>query len=712
MRRSALIILFIAAPVLHALSYSAVVRDGSTVASSTTAMLTARRVDADGEEVRREITIPSSGSLPAREGTWELRIESERLWIAPMYVDAAVSGEVVMETVPAGRLQARLGINNSVGLPEDIGVLLTPAEVQVQGERRQADVRCPVRDREILCTLPAGLWDIRLTAVGFVPQFRWNVRLVADAVTKTEPIPLVKGAAIIGTVERPDKSRLPADTIVKLAPAQVSSQEAQRLVRGVRANAKGFFEFAAVDPGEYSVSASSKGLTSDSRQIVVIANRTAELRAPLVIDTPKSVRATVTPTTDPDGQPWLISLLVARNGMQHYDTAGTGPVAADGVWEQKSLRSGEYLLTVGRRDNAEWASVPFAVGNQDVDLQVSVPAVAVKGTVFYGNQPLSGHVTFGGEYGSRRQVLSIDADGRFAGTIPSSRDEDPWDIFVESDTPPMRRTLVDVKGEHNADDPALQFELVIPRTVVLGSVVRPDGKPVSHAIITILGNGRDSDQVFAADDATFQISGLSSGSYRITAEGFMMTSDVVTYQVRDEDNPDLRLVVRDVQKVEGRVITPAGVPVIGASIAALPGDAAFTGIGFERTNDSGRFLLQLPAGASVMDLLIIPPGFATVLARTPVRPGKFMEVTVDQHGGALSADIPGGGSPVMMRAEGGAIWPFASLARSAHGSVAVSGAREHVTVPGLRPGQYSICIVDRCVTGYVPPHGSLELSLQ
>lgn len=707
MRRIGITVLLFAAPLLHAMTYRVEWRGAG---DAGTAVLHARRVDATAEPIRRDITVPSTGTLSGiDEGTWHLSVESERAWIAPVYVQAkdATRGEAVLTAWPAARLHVPLMKTDEV--PETTKVLFTPAQEPLRGERLDANVDCPVRENEILCTVPAGTWDIQFAPAGFVPQYRWNIALPANRVTKLEPLPLLKGASVIGTVTRIDRSlALPADTRIRLVPSTMVPHEARAYVREVKPNAKGFFQFVGVPPGQYFLSATAKSLTSDNRQIVVIANRTAELRSPLIIDTPRSVRVAITPKVDPDGKPWLAELMVQRAGSQTLDTYTMSKANLDGLWEQKGLPDGEYLLTISRHDGAQWASRWITVLGGDLDVPFDIPALRVEGTVSYGDQPIAARLTFGGEFGSPRQLLISDDDGKFSGMLPRPEKE-PWDVFVESEAPPMRLTLHDVRGETSDDDPVVRFDVRLPRTAVTGVVVRADGSPAEYALLSIEGNGT-VEQTGAGKDGAFQISGLSPGSYAVRAEAFLMTSDLVPFEVREDDTPPLRIVVRDVQQVRGRIVSTAGVPVIGATIGALPVDVPRTGLGFKRTNESGAFVLQMPPGVSMMDIFVAPPGFATIIGRIPVRTDKGMEIAVDQHGGALIAELGGPGDGLLTHE--GATWSLQVLTRMASGFEEVAGKGRVVTLPSMHPGQYSLCFGQSCKSGYVPPHGTLRLAFE
>lgn len=695
---------------LHAFPYRVELRGGG--ADGVAAILHARRVDAPADSIRREIGVPSSGTLPAEQGTWELRIESQGVWAAPLYytVDASQRDSVaVITTVPAAQLSAR--IERGEQSPAQIPLLLTPADDTLQGARFQAEITCPLADGRILCTVPAGTWDVQFIPTGFVPQFRWNVRLPAASVAKLdEVIPLVTGASVLGTVARAGRGlALPADTVVRLVPSALAPQRAETLVRQTTPNKKGFFQFVSVPPGEYFVSATAKGLTSDSQQIVVVASRTAEMRWPLVIDTPRKVRITIAPQLDPDGKPWLVTAHVMRPGAHHLDSYTSSRADDQGRWEQQGLRDGTYTLSIERAGAGQWASVDVVVSGSDVELPVTIPVVKVEGTISYGDQPIAARVTIGGEFGARRQTLVADAEGKFSGLIPRP-EEEGWDIYVETDAPPATLTLHDVRGRRKPDTEIVELTLTLPRTAVMGSVVRPDGSPASYALLTIQGtNTKTLDQVTAQKDGTFQISGMPPGPYEIVAEDFLLTSEMFRYEIREDENAPLRIVLQDVQLLKGRVVSAEGVPIIGATVTALPVNLPTPGVSAETTNEGGAFSLRLRPEVREIDVLIAPPGFATVMGRTPVRTDKYMEIRVDQHGGKLTAELPAGGAGLIHNE--GATYSLAHVATMSFGSDVTNGSQRLVTIPSLRAGAYRVCYKERCKSGFVPPHGTLHLSL-
>ncbi|MFL6248804.1 MAG: carboxypeptidase regulatory-like domain-containing protein [Thermoanaerobaculia bacterium] len=682
-------------PALYALTYRVEMKSGAAAVREVT--LCAARIDGEAQPIRRQITVPSNGEIAVAEGTWELRIESDDVWSPPAY--ASFSGVASLVTVPAAHIRAAFARADE--FPAGVTVRMTPADPQFAGEKFRADIPCSVQNSEMHCTAPAGRYDLRIMPKGFLPQFRWNIELAPAAITKLEPIALLKGAALIGTVRQRDGGMLPADARVTLAPGPATP---------VRPNAKGFFEFTSVPPGEYVLTASAKSLTSETRSVVVVANRTAELNAPLVLDTPKRVRATIMPPRDPDGVPWLLELARERTSND-YDKVTSGSVDREGAWEQQRLRNGNYVLSILRRDGGQWASEKFSIDGTDVDLVVPVPGDRIEGSVAFGDQPIAARLTFGGEYGAVRQIITAADDGSFSGVLPPMKNE-RWDVFIDATVPPMRRTLTGVQGRRDADG-ILHFDVVLPRTAVLGTVLGTDGAPAAGAIVNMLTLPEGTiDQTYTGPDGSFQFSGLAPGRYRVSAEDYLVKSEVVELEMTEVDPPALRLAMKDIQLLKGRVLTNGSNPVIGTNVTAVSWSS---GPPWEQltaqSNEAGAFVLRVPPGSSTLDLIIAPPGFATTMARMPVRTDMEMHVLADQHGGSLVADVPA--DPQVKLAHGDANLWLSFVTEMGRGTVAPDERGRHrVTIPSLQAGRYDLCLGAHCVSGEVPPHGTLTLSLE
>jgi hypothetical protein len=692
---------------LYALPWRLRMQDGSKPGPSAMAVLQARRVDAPADAIRLEVPIPADGALPITEGTWEVTVQSQDVWVPTLYVTATQTADLIAR--PAAQLRARLN-TGAEPLPQSVRIIVIPADAQSQREPLLADVSCPVVELEMRCVVPAGTYDLRINADGYMPELRWDVRLPARSVTTVDPIAFAKGAAVIGSVIKAGRGVIPPDARVTLAPVAMSVDRGRAVILQARPNAKGIFRFASVPPGEYMLTASAKDLASDSRSIVVVANRTAELNAPLMLDVPKRVRATILPSTDPAGKNWALELRRQRPGTSgSYDLITSASAEPDGTWEHKGLRNARYLLVVSRADGSgQWASVPFELNGADLDLPIAIAPVPVAGAIRYGDRAIAAALHFGGEWSDARQVLHSDERGKFEGLLPPSGKE-LWDLYIESDTPPIRRTLTDVRGRKDAEG-RLQFDLELPATAIIGKVFDAAGKAVENAIVNLrAARGGRTDQVTTAHDGSFQFSGVAPGDYRMVAEAYLLMSEVIDVRVEEEDSAPVRIVLKDIQQVKGRVTVDGKVPVIGARLHGLSPNSAWRDFVSGKSNESGAFILIVPPDTPSLDMVITSPGFATVIGRVAVRTDRPMLIATAQYGGSLIVDSPD--LPAVRIVREGAQFHPRLIASLIGGTASTDGKRLRTTLPALEPGHYSVCLGTRCEGGYVPPHGTLTLSL-
>jgi hypothetical protein len=159
--------------------------------------------------------------------------------------------------------------------------------------------------------------------------------------------------------------------------------------------------------------------------------------------------------------------------------------------------------------------------------------------------------------------------------------------------------------------------------------------------------------------------------------------------------------------ITGRT-TAGEAPAVGTDVHALPRDAWGPTIPRVITDGNGRFQLHPPPGTIMFDFLAVHPAFDVLFGRATVVREKQLNIRMTQFGGTLileSEEKPENVIVIRNGAEMMATW----LATEAGGSVAPGRS----TIPRLVPSTYYVCTRDRkrCASGYLPPHGTLTLSL-
>jgi hypothetical protein len=188
------------------------------------------------------------------QGQYVVRIRASAAGAAPVVVDDRVVAVVAGESVNAGAFVVRAAKGSVVGtVTKERATDHTGIAVEVVGTTlTAATTSAGVFE---LRAVPAGLYDVRLSAPGFVPvvvpavQVRQDVQTVLDA----RQLAIVRGT-LNGTAARDDDAALGRDS-GGLAVALFGNGATATTVT----TATGAFRFDGVLPGSYSVEVSSDG---------------------------------------------------------------------------------------------------------------------------------------------------------------------------------------------------------------------------------------------------------------------------------------------------------------------------------------------------------------------------------------------------------------------------------------------------------------------
>ncbi|HEX8617990.1 MAG TPA: carboxypeptidase-like regulatory domain-containing protein [Thermoanaerobaculia bacterium] len=687
------------------------------------------------ERIERRVNPASPALFDLAGGHWELQVESEAWWHAPQFffVDAkpaaAAAGAtpapvvVDVELWPAGIVTGTIALKDSRTPPADLRMRFQSAADPPQLPSHE--VFCSVAETRYRCVVPLGQVDLRLRAPGYLPRYYWDTAVTAAAPANLGAAVLEKGASLTGTVlvgsgvELTPRERETIQVVANPADADIPPHAAGLGRYVARAGKRGHFNLDGLPPGDYVIRAAVGKHISDDVHVVVIAGSVAELREPLRLETPSSLRVAVTPPLDPWNERWRVTLKRTAAGGEHELAART-PATEAGEWISPPLRSGQYTVEIGSHQGGVWASRELPLPGESNDVLIALPAIKVTGTVTLGDRALPSTVKFERE-DFRSIELTADREGKFDGYLPE-RDGVKWKVVVTSGDPYVRHTFHDVEPKRGVESAEATLDLDIPFTTLSGYVIDEEGK-AAEGIVNVTSPEERLVQINVGEDGYFVVHGLEPALYRVQAVVFLGESEVVQAKVTDDLAPDpLRLVVRSQQKIEGRVGSDAA-PVPGAEVLVIATDVPQQLIMPAETNFRGEFGAVAPRAARELDVIVGAPGFDVRMFRQRAPTGP-LQIRVTQHGGRLVIPLASNDlEPYLQHA--GATEFLGEHIRGMQAQIrgGAGGAPRQLVLGPLEPGPYSLCLIrhieapllraglvdrnERCSEGYLPPHGEL-----
>ena len=644
-------------------------------------------------------------------GVWRLTANAEGAWAAEQTVRVSdADSDVIVDLYPRAIVHGKVTAAAHAPIPASLSLAF-------RNEQQAGEVTCPISQNDYECALPAGTFDLRLKARGHLPRYKWNIALAAQKVTTLEPITLVPGAAVTGTVVAPKNTRMEAVTVTARqiggGVPSIGAIRLEPLSPTAKVNAKGFFELDGVAPGDYAISARTDRLVSEVRHVRVIGGAEAELAHPLELVKPENVMVRVMPPSSPvSGETWRAELTASNDG----DLVAVSTIEKNGLARFAAVAPGEYRLGIWSGE-ARWLDAPIRVTASMPPLSFLIPITEVRGKVHAGEKPLEATLHFGGAHGAVSIPIHSAADGSFDGRLPHDGD---WIVDVDDERAHLHGVRLQV---HVAND-APPLDLDVPSNVVAGSVLL-DGAPVPGALVSMRAHGSLS-QTFAGDDGRFTFSGLIAGDVELRAEHHSdLLSDIVPLTVTDgQDVPEVTLDLKAAPYLEGAVVSSAG-PVPSASVYAFSLSERDPSLSPIACDADGRFRVRLPSGTTEAGVLVAAPGFAFRAVRVSLGRGAAV-ITVRQDVGRITLDFDGRPqfAPVIFHAGVPIYFGIASAWATASGGAI---EQRRAILPSFEPGEYTVCMPGKeadtlalwsgqrppaqCVSGVLAPGGELRLAV-
>jgi hypothetical protein len=662
-------------------------------------------------------TEPLSLDLPT--GNWRLDVDDSSVWHTTQFfrVDPAAGEEIAVSIWPRSLLAGRIA-HDAKAEPKEMLVRFEsgggPEAATVSGQ-----LRCPIDNGRFVCHMPAGTYRLRMRPKGFVAQYVPEAKLAAGATLDVGTLHFREGQSIAGLVELPRHSSSNI-TAVRVSAIPAGARPDSLLLLSARPDSKGFFHIDGVAPGAYIVSASlQRALTSAPVPVIVRAGVEADLVQPLRLNQPRRINLLLMPPAAPDRSLWHVKLYRTEN--DHRDEVTESNAAPDGAWQSPPLQPGAYEAAVGTISGDEWHRETIAMADDEVGRSILLQRTGAHGKLMLGSRPLQASVTFTSASGFSITAQS-DERGQFTAALPHPDDPD-LKAIVRSSIPWVQRTVA-VKVAKD-DEP---IDIVLPDAMIAGDVVTPAGAPVANAVVSIAGE-QISDSFIQPQtraDGTFEAHGLVPGSYRVIATDFLKESEPVTIQVGENGIPDpLHLVVRDMKQLRGRVVSSLG-PVPGAQVQARATNVPQSIVHNRQTDMNGVFAEALPAGTARYEMTVAAPGFSFVIGGGTLLEDPLI-VGVDQNGGTIVITAPNVSAVTLVHGGGTCPAPLVSRQWPSQ-QTQLADSKQQLTIPMMEPGVYAACLVPpeqhpvfritggqtggRCVSGYLPPFGTLALNAE
>lgn len=710
--------------------------DGSEVLPAGTLHLLPRSssdlADSETLPMQRELAPKLEVELES-DRIWELRVDAEGYWAAPLLHVPGEKQESLTLTLHrttsiVGRLRlpedpergaASLGIrfratgSRGGALEGEVPCALETVALET-GDLETGDLEAasnpgeaPLRDHLFDCRVPAATLDLRLRTPGFVSRFLWGQALAVD-----EPLDLglwqpAPGASLVGWIETEEGKPPGKDCTLalwpRIGPQSPPEEHAKaRLHRlSVKPDSRGFFHFEGVQEGNHVLLAEMEGYAPlQLGPIPVQAEKEAELAEPLVLVRPLDLSIRIVPSLDLDEGRWAFVLLEYATDV----VVETGRADDEGVWRLPGVTPGMYRLAIsdskGRRMGFQ--EIEFAPGATEFSFELAFAEIA--GRVTLGGEPLGGATLyFGGEHGSTRKQLETDEEGLFAGTLPE--DALPR-LDIHAADPMVRRRFRRVEPENEADG-SLWLEIDLPDTRIHGRVVDEFGEGVEEARIlsVLVGNEERVATLIADKEGYFVQRGSAPGLYRLEALAFLPGNAMLKSQLEELEldetsgEAEIELVVLRQAELKGIVRSAAG-PVGGAQLVISPiarqGTPDFSLYPQGSSELDGRFDIQIPSGLREAEITVMAPGFMLHKRRFTVDDHE-MEIFVQEGGGNLIVELEeplwgeaaSEANPWIVR-DGIMRHPLGILLTWARRNGVVQQP-DRLSVPALEPGHYAVC---------------------
>jgi Carboxypeptidase regulatory-like domain len=644
----------------------------------------------DGERCPEPVTIDftAPGQLTPPPMAWRGSIDRGDCWAPPFQTDKSSPQSVTMVglTQASGRLisQHPLPVSGSMSV-----------QVPDSDEWLSSPGTCTLRESVWSCAGPVSTRHLRIEIPGFSTAYYWGADL-SSGETKLENRVVAAGASIVGTVTGP--RRFPLDT-VELTAREVKTGKQYR----ARSDERGFFQLTGLQPGEYSVTAVAKHLSSPPAVITIREEREHLLPEPVDLREHGGVHVVVTPA--PIGRAsWTVHVQRPDAAGEILSTVAQGSLDESGSWHAEGLNLGSHVVAVLNEEGQVLHRENIEVTGEQVLVNIAMELVPVRGRVSLGSEPLQAAVQF--YRAGSRLTFEADENGEFSGMFP---EEGKWQVQVTpaNELQHIRTEAIEIR--RSATQAWARADITLPNGRIRGTIVNRLGKPVPDAQVLVMRGDAVAANAGNQPDGSFRVFGLDEGDVTLIANDEHRESAPLHYRV-SKDPTETRLVLEESIEVRGRVITETGQPVPGAVVRYLVGvGVGVDGVRESVTGPSGEFRMRAPTGAPA-NLAVLAPGFPVTLLRFVA--GDVTPVIRLSSVPALVVIRLRGAPPWPYLVVNGAAMPLYALFRTRIPGQPPAEATQEGFLLEVDPGQYAVCssaATERCIAKVLPPAARITI---
>lgn len=625
--------------------FETVAKSGAPVRA---AIVILKRTDRVGSELNIPI-VDGFGTVPLPDGSvWAVTVSAPGWWAPPDVVTGGDQSAISPHRLtlwPAGTVHGVIAVANATDqLPRSLRIHLDnpPLAQAATSIPAGAAAACPVNEKgEFTCELPAAMIDLTFRAEGYVPVYRWAIRIEAAKDRDLGKLLLRPGASLSGWASLDDGAnvsgaRARLQRMVSQNAALPLAARFERIVDESLLDERGFFQLRGIDPGAYTLTIQKQGYApAIINGMTLYRGSESRLKQTIVLHRPLEITLQITPPLDPSGKPWQYSVLRASELTGSYETTAGSEGSADsgGLVHMPRQTPGHYRFAISDSAENVLARRSFDVTSQaDAHQTIAIQAIHVSGKVMIGERPIKAELWFGGRSGTKHVRSESSADGSYEAVLPNSG---RWRVQLSASEPRLdsfASATIDPDSKNEA-----VADLRLADTGIDGQVVDDKGGPVSGAEVAAAISGEV--QRARTDSAgNFSFSALPEGTVTLTAEarihGQSRSSEELKAALHDGTRfGPVELKLEPSHTINGRVVAAEG-PVPGATVSVHTMAPSHESSETATTDLSGRFQIDVPDGATAATAVVSPPGHALRSFDFAID-GAPVTLTVPNGGGTL-----------------------------------------------------------------------------